>query len=236
MCSGHVAPWREAVGDRGAHPPASSHLGEQDLALHLLVADDPGATVHVEQHRRSGIRRQVGAPPDVETVPLAELGVGDVAGRPVPASLTEPGQRLLGDGQSGLATDRFGHLVAVAGAERGSERLVQHRRCSPRIDGQTSQIRPTRRARSPARSDPSGSTTHRWTRPIAVPVAWPASASSGASLVGHPAANAAMPPRPRLASGRYAFTVAAAPTALAASSQRSVLTTPSSRPDDERGR
>ena len=98
--------------------------------------------MHVEQHRRPSVRGQVGASPDVEPVALAELGVGDVAGRPVPASLAEPGQRLLGDGQPGLTTERFRHVVAVPGTECRGECVVQHRRCSPRIDGEAGQTRP----------------------------------------------------------------------------------------------
>ena len=119
--------WREAVGDRGAHPPASGHLAEQDLALHLFLAHHPGAAVHVEQHGRPGVRWQIGTPPDVQTVPLPELRVGDVAVVRVLAALAESRQRLLGDRQRRLATDRLRNLVTVSGAERGSECLVQER-------------------------------------------------------------------------------------------------------------
>ncbi len=167
---------------------------------------------------------------------FAELGVGDVAGCPVSAALTEPGQRLLGDRQSGLATDRFGHLVAVARAERGGERLVQHRRCSLGVDRETRQSRPRGqldRQRDPARPgrQRTGGRGDRGARRLA-------GERQQRCLARRPTrserSDAGTSPPAR--GGGTRSPSRAAPTALAANNQRSVLTDPSSRPDDEPGR
>ena len=70
----------QAVVDRDAHPTLGGEVQHEREALLALVADDPGAAVDLEQHRREprlpcgGVARPV----DVEHVPLAVRAVLEV--------------------------------------------------------------------------------------------------------------------------------------------------------------
>ena len=71
--------WAQPVRDRHAHPAVFGEDAHERRGLAPLVAGCPRPAVHLHQHGRAGVGRQVGSAPHIEPVALARVAIGDVA-------------------------------------------------------------------------------------------------------------------------------------------------------------
>ena len=128
MCAGPGGARAAAVVDGHADPAQLHHPAHQRNRLTPFLADRPRASGNLQQHRGPVVRRDVGAPPDVEQVVATVGAVRDVAGADGVAA-------ALGgapDADDAMAPhrrvgDRVHHLIGVIRAVRLDEGLAQHR-------------------------------------------------------------------------------------------------------------